>query len=61
MVDPLAKIWDFAPCKILAQEAGGKFANFSGNQAKIDEGTAIVGNASIVKEVRRAFSDNKSK
>jgi histidinol-phosphatase len=61
MVDPLAKIWDYAPCKILAQEAGGKFANFSGNQASIDEGTAIVGNASIVKEVRRIFSDNKSK
>ena len=61
MVDPLAKIWDYAPCKILAQEAGGKFANFSGNQASIDEGTAIVGNASIVKEVRRAFSDNRSK
>ncbi len=61
MVDPLAKIWDYAPCKILAQEAGGKFANFSGNRASIEEGTAIVGNASIVKEVRKIFSEKNTK
>lgn len=61
MVDPLAKIWDYAPCKILAQEAGGKFANFSGSRASIDEGTAIVGNASIVKEVRKIFAEGKGK
>ena len=59
MVDPIAKIWDYAPCKIFAQEAGGKFANFSGNQASISEGTAIVGNAAIVKEVRKVFAENK--
>ena len=56
MVDPLARIWDYAPCKILAQEAGGKFANFSGNRASIEEGTAIVGNKNIVKEVRKIIS-----
>ena len=56
MVDPLAKIWDYAPCKILAQEAGGRFANFSGNQASIEEGTAIVGNENMVKEVRKIIS-----
>ena len=61
MVDPLAKIWDYAPCKILAQEAGGKFANFSGNRACIEQGTAIVGNASIVKEVRKLFAESKPK
>ena len=61
MVDPLAKIWDYAPCKILAQEAGGKFANFSGSQASIKQGTAIVGNASIVKEVRKLFAESKPK
>lgn len=60
MVDPLAKIWDYAPCKILAQEAGGKFANFSGNRASIEEGTAIVGNAAIVKEVRKVFAEKKN-
>ena len=56
MVDPLAKIWDYAPCKILVQEAGGKFANFSGNRASIEEGTAIVGNKNLVKEVRKIIS-----
>ncbi|MED5354023.1 MAG: inositol monophosphatase family protein [Nitrospinota bacterium] len=59
MVDPLAKIWDYAPCKIFAEEAGGTFANFTGNQASIEEGTAIVGNADIVKEVRKVFSESK--
>ena len=57
MVDPLAKIWDYAPCKILAHEAGGKFANFSGNRSSIEEGTAVVGNVSIVKEVRKLFTE----
>jgi myo-inositol-1(or 4)-monophosphatase len=61
MVDPLAKIWDYAPCKILAQEAGGTFENFSGNGASIEEGTAIVGNASIVKEVQKLFMEDKPK
>ena len=58
MVDPLAKIWDYAPCKILAKEAGGKFANFTGNQASISEGTAILGNSAIVKEVRKVFAES---
>ena len=61
MVDPLAKIWDYAPCKVLAQEAGGKFTNFSGNRASIEEGTAIVGNANIVKEVRKILSKKVTK
>jgi len=52
MVDPLAFIWDYAPCKILALEAGGQFANFTGNRADIRQGTAIVGNAHLVKSVR---------
>jgi len=56
MVDPLAKIWDYAPCKILVQEAGGKFANFSGNRASIEERTAIIGNVNMVKEVRKIIS-----
>ena len=52
---------DYAPCKIFAQEAGGTFANFSGNQASIEEGTAIVGNAAIVKEVRKIFAEINNK
>jgi len=59
MVDPLAKIWDYAPCKILVQEAGGRFANFSGNRASIEEGTAIVGNTKLVQQVRKIFSESK--
>ncbi len=57
MVDPLAKIWDYAPCKILVQEAGGRFANFSGNKASIEEGTAVVGNSKIVQQVRKIFAE----
>ena len=61
MVDPLAKIWDYAPCKILVQEAGGRFANFSGNKASIEEGTAVVGNSKIVRQVRKIFAEHKTK
>jgi histidinol-phosphatase len=58
MVDPLAKIWDYAPCKILVQEAGGRFANFSGNKASIEEGTAVVGNSKLVQQVRKIVADH---
>ncbi|PIP72917.1 MAG: hypothetical protein COW89_03825 [Nitrospinae bacterium CG22_combo_CG10-13_8_21_14_all_47_10] len=61
MVDPLAKIWDYAPCKILAQEAGGRFENFSGNKASIEEGTAVVGNSKIVQQVRKIFAEGSRK
>ncbi len=57
MVDPLAKIWDYAPCKILVQEAGGTFANFTGSRASIREGTAVCGNPKLVKAVRRHISE----
>jgi len=58
-VDPLAKIWDYAPCKILVEEAGGKFANFTGNKPSIEEGTAVVGNSKIVQQVRKIFAENR--
>ena len=61
MVDPLAKIWDYAPCKILVEEAGGRFANFSGNKTSIEEGTAIVGNKKIVQQVRKIFAEGSKK
>ena len=61
MVDPLAKIWDYAPCKILVQEAGGRFANFAGNRASIEEGTAVVGNSKLVQQVRKIFAEKKRK
>jgi len=59
MVDPLAYIWDFAPCKILAQEAGGSFANFSGNKNGLTQGNAIVGNARLVREIRKLYREGK--
>lgn len=59
MVDPWAYIWDFAPCKILAEEAGGTFANFTGNRGEIDEGTAIVGPPELVKKIRRLYRQDK--
>jgi len=61
MVDPLAKIWDYAPCKILVEEAGGRFANFSGNKASIEEGSAIVGNTKIVQQIRKIFAEGSKK
>ncbi|MGP0629486.1 inositol monophosphatase family protein [Nitrospina sp. 32_T5] len=60
MVDPLAFVWDYAPIKILAQEAGGVFANFHGRKARIEEGTAIVGNADLVKQVRRMVTTSST-
>ncbi len=55
MVDPWAFIWDFAPCQILAEEAGGAFTNFKGNSNRVDlkQGTALVGNKKLVKEINR--------
>lgn len=61
MVDPWAYIWDFAPCKILVQEAGGVFANFKGNGNSIREGTALVGNAQLVKELQKRINATKTR
>jgi histidinol-phosphatase len=61
MVDPLAYIWDYAPCKIMVEEAGGKFANFSGNRSSISEETAISGNQQLVQQVRKLYSEGKNK
>lgn len=61
MVDPWAYIWDFAPCKIVVEEAGGRFANFAGTRNSITEGTAIVGNPEIVRKVRKLFLEEKTR
>jgi myo-inositol-1(or 4)-monophosphatase len=61
MVDPWAYIWDFAPCKIMVQEAGGVFANFKGSKNSIREGTALVGNAQLVKELRKRINTPKTR
>jgi histidinol-phosphatase len=61
MVDPLAYIWDYAPCKIMVEEAGGTFANFSGNRSSISEETAISGNPHLVRQVRKIYTEIKSR
>lgn len=53
MIDPWAFIWDFAPCRILAEEAGGAFLNFTGNRVDLNQGTALVGNRTLVRELRK--------
>ena len=59
MVDPLAYLWDYAPCKILVEEAGGSFANFSGKKGSIQEGTALVGNPKLVTRLQRLIAQGK--
>lgn len=59
MIDPLAYIWDYAPCKILVEEAGGAFANFSGKKGSIHEGTALVGNPKLVKRLQQLIARGK--
>ena len=60
MVDPWAYVWDFAPCKIIVEEAGGLFANFTGKKASLSEGTAITGNPRLVKKVQKFIRDQKN-
>ena len=62
MIDPWAYIWDFAPCKIMVQEAGGEFANFCGSKSGINVGNALSGNPKIVKALRAMILEtNKPK
>ena len=61
MVDPWAYIWDFAPCKIMVQEAGGAFMNFTGNKNSIYEGSALVGNAKLVKALQKTIQATRTK
>ena len=60
MIDPWAYIWDYAPCKIMVKEAGGEFANFTGNKSRIDLENAISGNPKMVKAVRKMIREIKS-
>ena len=61
MVDPWAYTWDFAPCKIMVQEAGGTFMNFTGNKNSIYEGSALVGNAKLVKALQKSIQATRTK
>ncbi len=59
MVDPWAYIWDYAPVKVMAVEAGGAFENFNGNKSSIQEGTALVGNPALVRNQKRLVSKSR--
>ncbi len=51
-VEPRAAAWDFAPLKVIVEEAGGRFLNFDGG-ASIRAGNALVFTPSLEKEVNR--------
>ena len=44
---------------LLVEEAGGRFANFSGNKDSIRAGDAIVGNSTMVRKVRKMIQELK--
>lgn len=50
-LEPHAAAWDFAPLKIIAEEAGGRFLNFDGG-ASIRAGNALVFTPGIESEVK---------
>jgi histidinol-phosphatase len=54
------KIWDLAPMKILAEEAGGKFSDLKGG-ASIKDGSCLVSNGKVHEEVLNILLSRKSK
>src|SRR5580704_2342757 len=51
-IEPRAAAWDFAPLKVIAEEAGARFFNFDGGSS-IRAGNAIVCAPGLEGEVRR--------
>ncbi len=49
-IEPVAAVWDFAPLKVIAEEAGGRFLNFDG-ASRIDAGNCIVCTPALEPEV----------
>ncbi|MGH7806157.1 MAG: inositol monophosphatase family protein, partial [Candidatus Binatia bacterium] len=58
MLELDVKAWDLAPLKILVEEAGGRFTDFSG-RATIHGGSAIVTNGRIHEEVLEILRASK--
>jgi histidinol-phosphatase len=50
-VEPRAASWDFAPLKVIVEEAGGRFLNFDGGST-IHAGNAVVFTPGLEHEVR---------
>jgi len=53
-IEPRAASWDFAPLKVVVEEAGGRFLNFDGGSS-IQAGNAVVCAPGLEDEVRRVF------
>lgn len=51
-IEPRAAAWDFAPLKIIAEEAGGIFLNFNGGSS-IHAGNAVVCTPGLAAEARK--------
>jgi len=51
-IEPRAAAWDFAPLKVIVEEAGGVFLNFEGGSS-IHAGNAVVCAPGLEAEVRR--------
>jgi fructose-1,6-bisphosphatase/inositol monophosphatase family enzyme len=45
----------------LVQEAGGAFINFTGSKNSICEGSALVGNAKLVKALQKSIPTSNTK
>jgi len=53
-IEPHAATWDFAPVKVVVEEAGGRFLNFDGGSS-IQAGNAVVCAPGLEDEVRTVF------
>ncbi|MGD0167586.1 MAG: inositol monophosphatase family protein [Gaiellaceae bacterium] len=53
-IDPVVKIWDCAPLKLIVEEAGGKFTDMSG-RAVIDGGSGVSTNGLLHAEALSAL------
>ncbi|HZT33853.1 MAG TPA: inositol monophosphatase [Bryobacteraceae bacterium] len=54
-IEPTGKPWDFAPLKIIAEEAGGRFFDFQGRNT-IYGGNCVIVNPALEEEARRFVS-----
>ena len=57
-IEPRASAWDFAPLKVIAEEAGGRFLNFDGGSS-IYAGHCIVCSLAFEPEVLRFLGLNR--
>ncbi len=51
MLDPVMSVWDCAPMAVILEEAGGRFADFSGNRT-IRGGSFFTSNAVLYETIR---------